>query len=112
MKITGSIALTSLLLLWPSVTHACHEDILQAVGQNVYLMSKPSKNSRVILKLPANEGDLKGCVTGRIGRKNYKLDRQGNRWYYVGFNETNDRRINEWVMAKKTKVTLSCCQAG
>jgi hypothetical protein len=113
MKIlNASVLMTSLLLLWVPQTQACHEDTLQVVGSNVYLMSQPRKNSRKLLKLPANYGDLRGCVTGTIGRKNYKIDRQGNRWYSVGFDDANDRRINGWVMAKKTKVILSCCQAG
>ncbi len=74
-------------------------------------MSQPRKNSRVLLKLPTRYSDLKGCVSGKAGR-DHKIDKFGNRWYYVGFNEATDRRINGWVMAKKTKVILSCCQAG
>jgi hypothetical protein len=110
MKIFNvAVFMTSLLLLMPPA-QACHEDRLQAVGSNVYLMSQPRKNSRVLLKIPKGYDDLKGCVTG--DGRNYKTDRFGNRWYRVGYNEANDRRINGWVMAKKTKVILSCCQAG
>jgi hypothetical protein len=112
MKIlNASVFMTSLLLLCVPPAQACHEDRLQVVGSNVYLMSQPRKNSRVLLKLPARYSDLKGCVSGKVGR-DYKIDKLGNRWYYVGFNEANDRRINGWVMAKKTKVILSCCQTG
>jgi hypothetical protein len=110
MKIIRTFVLISTIFLWSSVANACHEDRLQAIGQNVYLMSKPNKNSRVISKVPTNYNDLKGCVNGNLG-KDYKVDRQGNRWYYVGL-ELNNKRINGWVMAKKTKVILSCCQSG
>jgi hypothetical protein len=112
MKVSNvSVFITFCLLLWAPLVQACHEDRLQVVGSNVYLMSQPRKNSRVLLKLPAQYSDLKGCVSGKAGR-DYKTDKSGNRWYYVGFNEENDRRINGWVMAKKTKVILNCCQAG
>jgi hypothetical protein len=112
MKIlNASVCMTSLLLIYIPPAQACHEDRLQVVGSNVYLMSQPRKNSRVLLKLPARYSDLKGCISGKVGH-DYKIDKLGNRWYYVGFNEENNRRINGWVMAKKTKVILSCCQTS
>jgi hypothetical protein len=114
MKTAHSIIATSLLLCFASSVNACTEDRLQVIGRNVYLMSKPSKDSNVILQIPENFDYVIGCITGN-GSQSFKVDRVGNRWWYAGINlfdgNYNDRQINGWVMAKKVKVIQVCCQA-
>ncbi len=96
-----------------SIATACHEDRLQVIGKNVYLMSKPSKNSGAVLKFPENFDSVIACISGT---ESSKLDSDGNRWWYAGVNlydgRNNNKQVNGWVMAKKVKIVTRCCQAA
>ena len=110
-----SVIVVSVLLLYQASLNACTVDRIQVIGKNVYLMSKPSKNSSVILQIPENFANLKGCITGG-GSNSYKIDKQGNRWWYVGVDlddgsERPPRSVDGWILAKKMKVVTRCCQA-
>jgi hypothetical protein len=115
MESIKSIIATSVFLLYQASLNACTVDRIQVIGKNVYLMSRPSKYSSVILKTPENFDNVKGCITGS-GSNSYRTDKQGNRWWYVGVDlhvgtDLPTRPVDGWIMAKKIKVITRCCQA-
>jgi hypothetical protein len=97
-------------LFWASNVNACHEDRAQVIKNNTYLMSEPSKYSKVVLKLPKNFDNLRGCITSDLSRQDYKVDKSGTKWNYVDAN-INNREIRGWVMTSKIKVVTRCCQS-
>jgi hypothetical protein len=124
MKSIKSVITTSALLLYQASLNACTSDRIQVIGKNVYLMSRPSSYSSVVLKMPENFANINGCITGG-GSNSYKIDRRGNRWWYVGVDlvdgygpstrlnayDRPTRSVDGWILAKKMKVVTRCCQA-
>jgi hypothetical protein len=110
VRIIRFIFALSLSLSWASNVNACHEDRAQVIKNNTYLMSKPSKYSKIILKLPNNFDNLRGCITSDLSRQDYKVDKSGTQWNYVDV-DINNRRIKGWVMTNKINVVTHCCQS-
>jgi hypothetical protein len=110
MRTIRIILALSISLSWASKANACHEDRAKVIKSNTYLMSEPSKLSKVILKLPNNFDNLRGCITSDLSRQDYKVDRSGTKWNYVDAS-INNREVKGWVMTSKIKVVTRCCQS-
>ena len=100
----------SISLFWMQNANACTEDRAQVIKNNTDLMKEPSKNSKVILKLPNNFDEIQGCITNDSSRQDYKIDKSGNQWNYVDAT-IRDRKVKGWVMTNRIKVTKHCCQS-
>jgi hypothetical protein len=98
------------LSLGTSNVNACTQDRAAVIKNNTYLMSEPSKKSQIILKLPKNFDDLRGCIASDLSSKEYKVDKSGTQWNYV-YTNLNNREIKGWVMSKRIKVITHCCQS-
>ena len=59
-------------------------------------MSRSSKNSKIIFKLPNNFDSIHGCITSDLDMQDYKVDKLGNKWNYVDVKIRNSILI--WLM--------------
>jgi hypothetical protein len=104
---------SSAFILWGANANASHDHKIKIIKGNTFLMSDPSKQSKVILKLPKGYDRIRGCITSDLSRSDYRKDRLGNEWYlldvYKDNNYSEKSIVKGWIMKRNFVISGGSC---
>jgi hypothetical protein len=111
ITIIGVLAFAS--ILWDIDANASHDHKIKIIKGNTFLMSGPSKQFKVILKLPKGYDRIRGCITSDLSRSDYRKDGLGNEWYlldvYKDNNYSEKSIVKGWIMKRNFVISGGSC---